>query len=59
MQYEFNQQNIIISCTAIDIFSYQMSRRNLNYEISDSDNNIGALSLDDWAQKIKLECKIN
>jgi hypothetical protein len=36
-----------------------MSRRNLNYEISDSDNNIGALSLDDWAQKIKLECKIN
>jgi hypothetical protein len=60
MSYDFKQDNIIVSFTAIDIFSYQMSRRNLNYTIANDDSNfIGALSLDDWAYKIKKECKIN
>jgi hypothetical protein len=48
MSYDFKQDNIIVSFTAIDIFSYQMSRRNLNYTIANDDSNfIGALSLDD------------
>ena len=58
---EFKSLNTIYTVTCQDSFSYQTSRQNSGYSItndSESDDFIGAKSLDWWAKKICKECKV-
>lgn len=63
ISYEFYESNTIFQYHCQDSFSYQLSRQNAGYEISndlDSPNFIGARALDWWVLcKIHPECNIS
>ena len=59
--YKNTENNIVYSFTCQDSFSFQLSKESDGYTINNdinSENFIGAMSVDDWAKKIDEECKI-
>ena len=59
--YKNTEDNIVYSFTCQDSFSFQLSKESDGYTINNdinSENFIGAMSIDDWAKKIDEECKI-
>ena len=62
ISYELRSENIIISFDCQSAFSYELTKRNIGYSIENETGSIdfvGALRLDEWARKIKEECRIN
>jgi len=59
--YNLLENNVIYSFSCQDSFSYQLTKQNDGYTINNdisSNNFIGAMSIDSWAEKIVKECKI-
>lgn len=59
--YTITENNIVYGFTCGDSFSYQLAKENNGYTITNDPNSknfIGAMNIDDWANKIVSECKI-
>ena len=60
-KYAIKRSNVEITYECIDSFSYKNTRQNSGYTISNdetSEDFIGSKTLDEWATKIRNECKI-
>lgn len=61
IQYAFSSENIIISYTVNDLFSTELSKRNVGYSLNsdpEAIDYIGAMTLDSWARRIIKDCNI-
>ena len=59
--YAFNNVSITYNITCQDSFTYQMSKQNNGYVLNNDENSndfIGALDIDQWAQHITKDCYI-
>ena len=59
--YGFNNVCITYSITCQDSFTYQLNKQNSGYELKNDETSmdfLGALSIDQWAQKVEKECYI-
>jgi len=62
IQYDIQEFNTIYNITCQDNFSYVLTRQQDGYSIENDINSedfIGALTIDDWAKKIVDDCYIN
>lgn len=60
-KYAIKRSNVEITYECVDSFSYKNTRQNSGYTISNdetSEDFIGSKTLDEWATKIRNECKI-
>lgn len=60
-KYAIKRSNVEITYECMDSFSYKNTRQNSGYTISNdetSEDFIGSKTLDEWATKIRNECKI-
>lgn len=60
-KYAIKRSNVEITYECVDSFSYKNTRQNSGYTISNdetSEDFIGSQTLDEWATKIRNECKI-
>lgn len=61
VQYTFNNLNIIYNVTCQDSFTYQLTRQNEGYTLKNDEtavDYIGALDIDQWADKVAKECYV-
>lgn len=59
--YGFNNVCITYNITCQDSFTYQLNKQNSGYELKNDETSmdfLGALSIDQWAQKVEKECYI-
>ena len=62
INYTITENNIVYNFSCQDSFSLQLSKQNDGYTIKNdiqSKDFIGALNIDEWAEKIVKECKIS
>lgn len=60
-KYAIKRSNVEITYECVDSFSYKNTRQNSGYTISNNETSedfIGSKTLDEWATKIRNECKI-
>jgi len=62
IQYNFNNVSIVYNVTCQDSFTYQLNRQNSGYTLSNDENSedfIGALNIDKWAERIAEDCYVS
>ena len=61
INFTFNNTNIVYNVTCQDSFTYQLSRQNSGYALTNDETSrdfIGALDIDKWAQRIVNDCYV-
>lgn len=61
IKYDFKELNLVYTYECQDSFTWQLSRQNDGYTITNeisSEDFLGARKLDDWANKICTECNV-
>ncbi len=61
VQYGLHNLNITYNVTCQDSFTYQLNRQNSGYTLSNDETSvdfIGALDIDQWAEKITTDCYV-
>ena len=57
--YSFNNISIVYNVTCQDSFTYQLTRQNSGYTLANDSSSadfIGALDIDQWAEKVATDC---
>ena len=61
IKFDFKELNLVYNYQCQDSFTWQLSRQNSGYEITNdasSDDFLGAKNIDDWTRKICRECNV-
>ena len=61
IQFNFKELNLTYNYQCQDSFTWQLSRQNNGYEITNDPSAtdfIGAMSIDDWTEKITTDCNV-